>query len=328
VRDYDANDIDVMDYSGKLLYNTRSLTCYGKIPAQAAYAIVYNYGEGLFAVPQADGGTVYVDALTGSETRTDFGQGAAFSEGMATAMQDSLYGYIDDNFTMAIAPQFSRADTFYGGRAVVQYPDGSCAVIDRDGNELLKSPGNMYRYGSGCYAAYNGETTLYYDERLRPVTAVGDGMICAVWDGWFYYQTDDGVTLENGSQTIDLPGVNGVSAVAGDLVGVYISNEKTWAEGVMTLEGKTLLPLSENTGISLVGGDGTGDTFIIASEYGLNTNYRVLDTSGTVLFSGTGNVSYLPIENLFAVDEETSYSYVNLKGEPIFRISLLQYVPD
>jgi hypothetical protein len=329
IRADDVNDIDIMDYSGLLLYNTRSLACYDKIPPQLAYSIAYSYGEGLIAVPQTGGGTVYVEVLTGKETRMELGEGAAFFDGMAAVNvnQGGLYGYIDDEFKMVIEPQFSWADYFYNGRAVVQYPDGGSAVIDRKGNALLKSPFSIYRFGSNYYAVYNGSTTEYYDEQFQPITA-GDGMINATWNGWFFYQTDSGVTLLNGSRPVDLPGVNGISAVVGNLVGVYKNNEQTWAEGVMTLDGKVLVPLSANTGIALVEGGKSGDIFIIASEYGSRTHYRVLDAAGTVLFSGIGNISYLPDENLFALDEETGYSYVNHTGETLFRISLLQYVPD
>ena len=82
VRDYEKNDIDVMDFRGKLLYNTKSLDFYGDILESSAYSFISGYGEGLIALPLKDGRTAVIKALNGkTEAYLDYAQCNAFSEG-------------------------------------------------------------------------------------------------------------------------------------------------------------------------------------------------------------------------------------------------------
>ncbi len=60
-------------------------------------------------------------------------QGAvSFSEGLHPVMQNGLYGYIDENGTMVIPPEFQAADSFRNGLALV-FHEGKYAYIDHDG---------------------------------------------------------------------------------------------------------------------------------------------------------------------------------------------------
>lgn len=65
-----------------------------------------------------------------------------------------LYGWLDADGRMAIAPQYAEANPFSEERACVKTADGQWAVIDRHGNEIFRRQETPYyfRYSHGLMA--------------------------------------------------------------------------------------------------------------------------------------------------------------------------------
>ena len=151
VRNNEKNDVDVLDYNGKLLYNSTVLGCYSQIASNSAYTFISGYGDGLMAVPLTNGKTAYIDAPTGTVHYAPYPLGESFFGGYARVRlkETGLYGYMNRDFTMVIQPQFLFARlSSAGGKAVVQLQDNSYAVIDQTGKTLFKSPNTIGRMDS------------------------------------------------------------------------------------------------------------------------------------------------------------------------------------
>jgi hypothetical protein len=333
-RDYDANDIDILDYSGRLLYNSKSLNFYDLIPPQSAYIFKSGYGEGLFSIPLSNGETVFFDAATGgSEIYVPYKEAGPFISGFAHVTESGLTGFINRDYQPVIEPKFSFAGNFYEGQNIVQLPDSSYAVIDSAGTILFKSPRYIYTMGYDelIYAAeQENSDPRYYDSTFKELKADGKSLK-PLYNGWFYYDTPDGVVLRHGDRTYPVDGVTQVLEVAGGVFS-YTSSDSgdTWAEGVRSLDGKEIVPLTKNVGISLVETDETGAVLIAVSAYegSQGQEFRLMDGIGKTLASGTGNIWYDSRLGLFSVFQDDSFGYIDRSGKYVFRISLLQYVPD
>lgn len=328
VRDPANNDIDVLDYNGKLLYNTKSLACFDELPEYSAYKFMDGYGEGLIAIPLTSGQSVLIDALTGAETTIDYESCSAFSGGRAAVLVDGLYGYIDRDLNLVIPPQFVWFDYFYHGKGVVQYPDQSYAIIDTDGNVLLENENYISKWDTDTYGIYNADNSeTYYDSDLNKISFDGQ-QITPLSGGWYFFMSGKDITIFKGSETHTFEDVEGIYGITNGLVVVYSSTEETYREGVMTLDGQTVVPMADGQSIYMVDGKKAGETYIIASTYGADQTFKVFDQNGTQLFSGGGYVLYNADYGVFQVDGDYTFAYVDAAGSDIFRISLLRYLPD
>ncbi|NLA86842.1 MAG: WG repeat-containing protein [Clostridiales bacterium] len=329
VRDYENNNIDVMSYSGKLLYNTKALSFYGDISEASAYAFSSGYGEGLIAVPLRDGRSVIFDAMTGQvEAYVDYAQCGPFSEGYALVMADGLYGFIDRRFKLVIPPQFNWVDIFYNGKCIVGYPDSRYAIIDTDGNVLLENDDYISRWEADLYGLYDdGGNVTYYDINLKKL-AEGTAMVTPIYGGWFVFPEGDGVSIIKDGEKYTINGISGVNSIEGNLAAVYDSSGSLWKEGLMTLQGDIILPPAENLGIAVVGSESTGNVFAIVSTYTKDQTFEVYNAEGKILFSGSGYATYLPEYDLFKITDVFSFAYVDSNGGDVFRLSLLKYLPD
>ena len=333
IRDSEKNDIDILDYSGKLLYNTTSLGCYKDIPPQSAYIFESGYGEGLIAVPLSTGKTVYIDAQTGVQTMTDYKLGEAFFGGYARVRENEngLIGFINKDFELVIKPQYLYADIFYHGKNVVQFEDNSYAVIDEAGNILFENQYIVSRWDAATYGVYDADNNVrYYDGSFKEITA-GGAPVTPLYDGWFYYSTNRSTVLMKGSEKYTLDGITQISTVAGGLVVYYENGKDTWSEGIKTLDGKTVVPLTENISPSIVTSKSTGEVFIIMSYYTPDGSYQtfaIMTADGKTIISGKGYAIYDDVNNLFELDDMQSYGYIDTAGNYLFRISLLRYLPD
>lgn len=330
VRDYEKNDIDVMDFRGKLLYNTKSLDFYGDILESSAYAFISGYGEGLIALPLKDGRTAVIKALNGkTEAYLDYAQCNAFSEGYAAVLKDNLYGFIDRRFNLVIPPQFSLTDTFYNGKCVVEYPGNGYAVIDAGGNVLLKNDNYIARWDTNIYGVYDASGNVtYYDEDLKRL-AGGSSSVSPISGGWLVFPEQDGVTIKKGGEEHTYRDISGIVGIKGNLVTFYESSEAYWREGLMTLDGDVIIPPTEGLGVSVVGNEETGRVYAVANTYDLGGRHAVYDSEGKILFSGRGYAVYMPQFGLFQIHDDFSFSYKDPDdGSDVFRLSLLEYLPD
>lgn len=326
VRDFDDNDIDIMDYSGTLLYNTTALPCYNDLRQASAYLMANSFGDGIFSIPLPDGRTVFLEALTGDVTYTDYTECGAFSGGVAAAKKNDLFGLIDTSYTMVVPPQFAWLYRVRGGKSIVQYPDGLNGIVDDTGTALIKTQHSISQWDSSTFVVHDGNTAVYYDYNLKKVWS-GDAEIVPVSDGWYFYSNNDGVTLLRGDAQYPLPGVTGVNSVSGNLVIVYKNDNMSWKEGLMTLEGDFLLPLSGKEDI-VFNWDKDGNTFVIAYSYDFDQSFKVYDSTGGYLFSGNGYAEFVSEAGLFKITDDMSFHYTDIYGKDVFSISLMIYVPD
>ncbi|SHI20605.1 WG containing repeat-containing protein [Sporobacter termitidis DSM 10068] len=331
MRDAETNDFDILDYSGKLLYNTKSLGCYKYLSSKTSYMFSDGYGEGLIGLPLSDGRTVYIDALTGKETYTDYADGGAFIGGRARVTQDGLIGFIDRSFQLVIKPQYTYAAAFVNGRNIVQLQDDSYAVIDDAGKILFQNKNMITQYDAKTYGVYDSSSnSRYYGDDFKELAADGH-TLTPLYDGWFYYTTDIGAVLLNGSEKHLLGGVKNINFVSGGLVGCYDSGKDVWSEGIMTLEGKEVVPLTQNVSPTIVTSKKTGDVYIILTSYapdGSNQTYAVMTKDGQTIFFGKGAAYCSEQCDLLEVRDEQSFGYMDLNGNCLFKISLLRYLPD
>ncbi len=93
------------------------------------------------------------------------------SEGLISVKDKNtgLYGFADRNGNIVIQPIFSCTYEFINGQATVELTDGHCALIDREGNVLLRDDEEdlsvVFAENSGTAGkpkfAFRGETGLY-----------------------------------------------------------------------------------------------------------------------------------------------------------------------
>jgi hypothetical protein len=328
IRDSKTNDVDIMDYNGKLLLNTKSLGCYNDIASDSASLIATDYGEGILAVPINNGGTAYVDVLSGKEKVTEYGliekHVGAFSDGMAVVSRDGLCGYIDRDFNLVIEPCFIGADPFYHGKAAVCFPDRSYAVIDKEGNILLESEeGIMIQRQDADSFLVTDSSPRYYDDDLQLISA-GSGRIYWVkYDGYFYTRSLTDITLMKDGLSYELHGISGVNDVAGNMASVSNVFVTPNQEGVVTLDGKWLYPLTDNARTWLATSEKTGKTYAVIFSHA-PYEYTVIDENGYSLFSGNGSLDFLPDLDLFAIERDTEFAYVDPEGNYVFRRKLTE----
>ena len=331
MRSSEKNDIDVYGYDGALLYNTTQLDVYRMLHQQSGYTFLNGYGDGLIAVALKGGRTAFIDALTGDTLYTGDMQAEAFYGGYARVTENGVIGFMGRDFKLAIQPQFQYADCFIDGRCVVQLMDNSYAVIDGSGDILFQTPYIISRWDRYIYGIYNGiNATNYYDTDFNEIISDG-GELMPMSNGWFFYTVPGGGIITNGREKYAVDGISSVGGVAGGLFYYYVNSTDIWSEGVKKLTGEDVIPPTENTGIYFVTSKKTGDVFIVMSsysEYGTDQNFKILDSDGNTVLSGEGYATYDRELELFEVFGEHSFGYADLTGKFVFRISLLQYMPD
>lgn len=105
--------------NGKLLYGYIDTS--GNIVAEPKYEYAGAFNEGFAVARLAGGGYVLLD-FTGREVRTfNYNYLGTYSEGLMAyrEKQDGKYGYVDKDGGIAIKPQFTMAQDFKDGAAVV-----------------------------------------------------------------------------------------------------------------------------------------------------------------------------------------------------------------
>lgn len=284
------------------------------------------------AVPLATGKTAYIDVKSGDAIIADYAHGEAFQGGYARVRtsENGLIRFINKNFDLVVRPQYIYADFFYDGMCVVQQTDNNYAVIDETGNILFESRYIISRWDKACFVVSDAEGNIrYYDDSFKEMTADGVPVV-PLYDGWFSYTTDQGTVLLKDGEKYVIDGVKQVGMVFDRLLTYYETDEDSWREGVMTLDGKTIVPLSKNISPSIVVKK-TGESFVIVSAYGFDAgseSFTILTADGQTILSGKGYATFDENSDLFQINGPDSFGYADLSGAYVFRISLLQYAPD
>lgn len=187
------------------------------------------------------------------------------------------------------------------------------------------------RRDGAIYAVYNkNHSVQFYNGNFEKITA-GDNEITPINDGWFFYNTDTSTVIFNGSEKHSFDGVMHPDLVSGGFVSYYIKSGDTWQDGLITITGKEIVPLTKYCYFNIVRSARSGDVYIIKHSYANNASeekFIVLNSNGKELFSGNGYLGYNPQFDLFEVRSELYSGYIDTNGNYVFKISLLQYIPD
>ena len=147
------------------------------------------------------------------------------------------------------------------------------------------------------------------------------------------------------------PGISAISAVVGDYV-VYSKvlksltgsqadgfpyYQQVWGMGVMTLEGKDLIPAKEEVFIEIAVYADSIYTFIqnetpsgsfFAPMSSFDSCYRLIDAYGNVLSSGEGRMAYNEEAQLYSVISQDTHKYLDISGKTVISIPLMSYMLD
>ena len=328
-RDRRTNDVDVMDYTGRILYNTKTLDSFALLcddfftSYDTDYPSVYHEsGEGFVAVTKNEKG-YFLDELDGNLIQTEFSDVGAFSDGVTSAEKDGLCGYVDSNLNFVIAPTFARADTFKNGTALVEFTYGGYAMIDRTGKIVARSPD--FIYDNGCYfeTGNYSETSIYkrngknilHSSTVDAWDTFGDGL---------YYVKNNTTYIYCGDRMMTLPGVYEVYSICDG----YFScrNDQNKEFKIITLEGKVIAELDKPFYISSILNTPNG-VYLLLNDYD-NNAFAVIDNKGRSLTSGHGRVYANKGTGLFYISDDRFFAYMDTSGKYIFKISLQDNIPD
>lgn len=98
----------------------------------------------------------------------------------AVVDENGLYGYCNTSGEVVIEPQFAYAFEFEDGYAAVELTDGTCGVIDRTGNVVMRTTDSLHvQIRHGCYVLPTGEHsfTMYSVAGEELFTLQGENIV-------------------------------------------------------------------------------------------------------------------------------------------------------
>lgn len=356
VREFDSFDIDVINYSGQHLYNMLDLEWVDRISEDTwAELLLYSVSEGFVFAELDDGTYGLMDVLTGELQVTEFYGALRFMEGLAAVLPDldlGLWGFVNTELEMVIEPRFAQPTVFIDGRAAVITEDGGEHIIDTDG-ELLFSVPNGYlivlHHDATGFSVFSMETwgtprffTNDFVEITHPSDAnlLGDeSVIEFIGGGWYTSLTEDGVWLFNGEVEFLLPENRYVALVAGDYI-VFSESGLLFEQrflGVMSMDGRDLIPPSDAVSITPVLDDGVVRAFILNSNF-LQTHfveahytpavYMLFDNNGNLMNSDLGVLMHDEALGLLYAVGTNYFAWLDLAGNVILSIPFMGHSFD
>jgi hypothetical protein len=331
--DYETKNFDVMDYSGKILYNSKELDCFAQLQGYPFY-----YPGGGDPSPKDSGGgyialwdsnasmCAFMNEMSRELTITEFSYAQGFSEGLAAVEKDGLWGYIDTGFSQVIAPAYKEADSFSNGTAVVLLPSGENAVIDTWGNILLSTQKDINR-NFGYFTVGNYGTNHYaiYDSSLRALFGSDEVDTWNDFYGGYSYVKDKRTTILYDNNVITLPGESDFHWVKDNYI--LYGDQAGSKFSLMTLQGVPVAQFSKdysNWSIHSIGDGYDNFVFYISNE----ASYSINDKNGENIASGNGHVYMAEDTALLKIYGDDYFAYMDTSGKYIFRISLLDCIPD
>ena len=239
-----------------------------------------NFTDGLcrvrmFNIYTAQQGYGFIDKTGQLVIPADYTQINEFSDGYALFMSSGKFGYIDKPGSVALEPKYISATDFHDGYALVSYqtpsncgsPNNYVAIIDKNGNEVWKSPTVKESDGFGGS----------FDMSLYSPT-----MFSLVCDGKVVLYADS----ESGHSELVLAGIDGTIQ---DLPEVlcendpqYVGNDRFWVTissrpGLYNSAGDQIFP-HQYFYYSIRRDDEHGVAFV-----GENTDAYIMDYDGNVI---------------------------------------------
>jgi hypothetical protein len=364
LRSHDSYDVDVYDYSGRLLYNMLDLEWVSRLADQSwPGELVYSVREGYGNVALPDGTCAFINIRTGRAHYTEFAMAHPFSEGFAAVAINTgsfgpvqqLWGFINKDFELVIPLIYEWPPVFRDGRAIVQLPGGAQQVINTRGQTLFYVPPEFYMDHN-----YSGPSLVMYDQRvssreeliqfyttdLVPIR-LPDGLVYVhalehINDEWFLCRSFDGF---NGSVLFTrdrehfLPNVHHVSFFDGEFIVYADQYENEIRSGVRTLDGREVVPPERNLSISAVAEEGRAKAFIVnthstvffsmggASQY-RRSAYTLVGTDGETIISGPGMLTFDEAAGLYSVLGADHFKWLDKDANVIISIPMMSFAFD
>ena len=367
IREYETSDIDVYDYSGKLLYNTKELDWTNDCMYEPyVFSFAYGISDGYASIEMKNGNYAYIDIMTGQAHYTEYPVAYSFSNGLAAVAvvtaepgQDytdkleypMLWGFIDTTFKFVIPPVYQEADSFQNERALVLSQNGQRQVIDKRGEVLLTAPRSTdYIQTLGCntgflvYSETGIQKALYYTNDFVEITIpskalIQDGYtyVHSPGEGWLTCDAEGGKLLFSLDEEYFFPDIGSISYTDGEYIKHWIAYAEDYGEGLITLDGTEIIKPESGKIITAITKDGKLKALVVNGSnlraYGSpslrKTNtYRLVDTDGTVIASGNGIMTHDNDSGLYSVLGIDRFSWLDQDGNVIINIPLMSYALD
>jgi len=329
-------------------------------PGSFTYSIDQGYG----VANLKDGTIAFVEVLTGEVYYTDYVEARAFDDGFAAvAVRDiekenigysqMLWGLINTDFEIVIPPKYSWPPVFSNGKAIVQLPDDSQQVINTKGEILFNVP-QGYRieysyYGSNffMYDLYgNDPGSAFFTDNFEKIILPEElqslqfNYLQHLSNGWYTSTTEAGALLINENEVHFFPDLLYIGFSDGEIISYSIRDSDYYGSkhyyGVMTFDGREIIQLETDILINPVIQNDTVVAFIVSTglfafstgqDYIPNT-YRLYDTTGNIITQGNGILTYYEYLELYSLQGENHYSWLDKDANPIITIPLLSSTFD
>ena len=358
-RDELTFDIDVIDYSGKRLFNMLDLSWAREARADPLTGRLIEIIDDRYAHIRIRTNTyAFLDLLTGSIRSTRFIGADPFIDGYAPVgvgipnTYFVIWGLINENFDVVIQPRYYNLPFFKYGQAIVQRRDESQYVINVKGEVLFNVPDNYWidhsnegptfilysKYGSDPYPTF---LTSDFKEIIPPEGVMkSEFNLRYLNNGWYTTGTESGSHLYREDEMFYFPGVEYIEFFDGSILLYGTSQEDadgyTYISGVMTIDGEEIISPEPDTIIIPVIQNGAAIAFIIRNESTFSfpeadqnpNTFKLVDTDGSTKIQGRGMLTYHNALGLYSIQGENHYSWLDKDAKPIISIPLMSSLFD
>jgi len=353
-------DVDVINYNGEHLYNMLDFAWAKDIQVDTWPGALMDIIDDRYAHARIKNNSyVFIDLLTGGTRTTRFIAADPFIEGHAPVgvgipgTYYVIWGLINTDFQAVVSPRYYSMPFFKYGRAIVQRRDDSQYVINTKGEVLFEVPDDywldhsyagptfiMYsKTGADAFPTYLSsefevilppeETGLLYFPHLQYHN-----------NGWYTTGEGDGIFLIKEDEVYHFPEVESISFADGDFI-IYSKRdaddpESYSSSGVMTVDGIELIAPEYNALIYAVTQNDVTIAFIVSTGFSWRSisqernpsTYKLFDTTGNIIIQGDGVLMYYEYLELFSIQGEHHFSWLDKEANPIITIPLLSSTMD
>lgn len=356
VRSTDSFDIDIYDYDGNRLFSILELDWVSSISEDAwPDLLIHSISEGYGFIELYDGTIGVVNFHTGELRNTDFVDALRFSEGLAAVSPsdaNGLWGFVNTELEMVIAPTFSSQSAFLGQLAVVEMPDGSQNIINHAGESLFYVSADYFivlntdGIGFSVNLREGWDFPVFYSDTFDKIqipagaTQIGpESSITYLGGGAHSMLSEEGLWVFGIDFEYLLPSGHEIVELEGDYLIISVSDFDLGIKnfGVMTLYGRYIIEPTNVASITAVVNSGHVRGFIlntlsIYDEY-IHEEYttglfRLLDIDGVEIMYGLGLLTYDDFSGLLFAQGPFSSSWFNISGDIIASIPFLGYSFD
>ena len=364
-KDHSTLDVDVIDYNGNHIYNMLDREWVNNVidESWAVSSFMWNIAEGYGHIRLKNNTIAFIDVQTGNAYYTDFVEAQTFNEGLAgvavsinnISTDNKIWGFINTDFEIVIPPMYEWPSQFINGRATVQdyLHRTPQQVINRQGDVLFTAPDGYSiehsHEGSGFTLYSRSEDdyhTIFLTDDFEKLTfseenkSFESNHIRDLGNGWFTTSNEFGLLLMNEGVEYLFPGVANIRYFDGEHMVFFKSHSDGhghyFSSGVMTLDGREVIPPETGIAINQVTKKGKMIAFIVGTgsnfyfhgqEYDPNT-YRLIDTNGDMIIQVSGVLTYYENLELYSIQSANFFSWLDINANPIITIPLLSSTFD